>query len=350
MSESHGGRVIPHTMIPLNIEKKRYQITFIPLVARQHTVSVSYNDQPMSRYHVDVFDINKIRVSSIEDGIVGKPLVFTVDTHGAGEGHLEVTISDGKRTLPAELKSIHARKFDIGFLPETSGKYMITIAFNGIPVEGSPFVIHIHAASLANDKASTQGQLGEEEDDDEEQEEEEEGEEQEEEEEEEEEETGEHEFLIGGQLEGTKVGELAWLICDTPLSEIYEDFDLFVSGTLVLLLFIVVRTEFSFLLLLDPDQVTIKHTRIQDSGGRWRVEFEPIKSGIHQIQTNVNGNDESSLILASMDILPANYHRTIEGERIIHPNVLNYITINSTNDNLKVRIRRKISSTNFTDL
>ncbi|CAF1615421.1 unnamed protein product, partial [Adineta ricciae] len=317
VTESHGGRVIPHTMIPLNIEKKRYQITFIPLVARQHTVSVSYNDQPMSSYHVDVFDINKIRVSSIEDGIVGTPLVFTVDTHGAGEGHLEVTISDGKRTLPAELKSIHARKFDIGFLPETSGKYMITIAFNGIPVEGSPFVIHIHAASSTNDKASTQGQLDEEEDDDEEEQEEEE--EAEEEEEEEEEETGEHEFLIGGQLEGTKVGELAWLICDTPLSEIYEDFDLFVS---------------------DPDQVTIKHTRIQDSGGRWRVEFEPIKSGIHQIQTNVNGNDESSLILASMDILPANYHRTIEGERIIHPNVLNYITINSTNDNLKVRIRR----------
>ena len=85
----------------------------------------------------------KFVLVSIENGIVGIPLVFTVDTHGAGEGHLEVTISDGKRTLPAELKSIQARKFHIGFLPEMNGKHSITIAFNGIPVEGSPFVIHV---------------------------------------------------------------------------------------------------------------------------------------------------------------------------------------------------------------
>jgi hypothetical protein len=43
-----------------------------------------------------------------------------------------------------------------------------------------------------------------------------------------------------------------------------------------------------------------------------------------------------------MDILPIDYQRTIEGERIIHPNVLNYIMINSDNENLKIRLRRKI--------
>jgi hypothetical protein len=93
---------------------------------------------------------------------------------------------------------------------------------------------------------------------------------------------------------------------------------------------------------IDPDQNVIKHTRIQDSGGRWRIEFEPIKSGIYQIQTNDNENDQSPIILASMDILPLNYQRTIEGERVIHPNVLNYILINSNNENLKIRLRRKI--------
>ena len=214
VTESHGGRVIPHTMTSISNEKNRYQISFTPTIARQHTVLISYDDQPMSTYHVDVFDINKIRVSSIDDGFVGKPVVFTVDTHGAGEGHLEVTIGDGKRTLPAELKSIQARKFDIGFLPEISGKYSIVIAFNGIPVEGSPFEIHIRDSSMS-EKESTE---------------EEEEEEDEEEEDEEDEDNDDHEFLIGGQLEGTKVGELAWLICDTPLSDIYEDFDLFITG------------------------------------------------------------------------------------------------------------------------
>ena len=89
----------------------------------------------------------------------------------------------------------------------------------------------------------------------------------------------------------------------------------------------------------------IKHTRIQDSAGRWRIEFEPSKAGRHQLQTNDNDNDndKSPLTLASMDILPANYQRTIEGERIIHPNVLNFIVINSTNENLKVWLRRTLN-------
>ncbi len=73
------------------------------------------------------------------------------------------------------------------------------------------------------------------------------------------------------------------------------------------------------------------------------MEFEPIKAGIYQIQTNDNGNEQSPIILASMDILPLNYQRTIEGERIIHPNTMNYIIINSNNENLKIRLRRKNS-------
>ncbi|CAF1246383.1 unnamed protein product [Rotaria sordida] len=296
ITESHGGRIVPHTITAVSNEKTHYQIKFTPNIARQHTVLITYDDQPTSTYHVDVFDINKIRVSSIENGTVGVPLVFSVDTHGAGEGHLEVTISDGQRTLPAELKSIQARKFDIGFLPEIHGKHSIAIAFNGIPVEGSPFEIHIRASSTSN-KESIQEQEGEEEEED----------------------IGDHEFLIGGQLEGTKVGELAWLICDSSLSDIYEDFEMFVT---------------------DPDQIIIKHTRIQDSGGRWRIEFEPIKSGTHQIQTSDNSTDDSPIILASMDILPANSRRIIEGERIIHPNVLNFIMVNSNNENLKIRLRR----------
>ncbi|CAF4942363.1 unnamed protein product, partial [Rotaria socialis] len=213
ISESHGGRIVPHTMTSLSNEKPRYQIKFTPNLARQHTVLVNYDDQRTLNYHIDVFDINKIRISSINDGTVGVPLIFTVDTHGAGEGHLEVTINDGRRTLPAELKSIHARKFDIGFLPEIKGKHSITIAFNGIPVEGSPFEINIR------DETSSDHEIIEENGQEEE----------EEEEEDDEDDVDDHEFLIGGQLEGTKVGELAWLICNSPLSEIYEDFDLFVT-------------------------------------------------------------------------------------------------------------------------
>ena len=326
ITETQGDRVIPHTMKSLSNEDTRYQISFIPMAARQHTILISSDNQALATHHVDVFNVNKIRVSEIQDGLVGLASIFTVDTHGAGEGHLEVTISDGRRTLPAELKRIQARKFDIGFMPEISGQHSISIAFNGMPVERSPFVIRVRdppiseKASIEEDKEEDE-EVEDDDDDDE---------------DDDEEDIEDHEFLIGGQLEGTKVGELAWLICNTPLSDIYEDFDLFVTGRVQVLCF---QKRHSF--FLDPDQNTIKHTRIQDSAGRWRIEFEPMKAGIYQIHTNDQNSDESPIILASMDILAESYHRHIEGERIIHPQVLNYISINSKSEHLKIQLRRK---------
>jgi len=211
ITETHTERIVSHVLNPISNETNHYLVSFTPTIARQHTILICYDNQPISVYNIDVFDLKKIRVSSINDGVVGKPVVFTVDTHGAGEGHLEVTISDGRQTLPAELKHVQARKFDIGFLPESAGKYSISIAFNSVPVDGSPFEIDIH--ELSNSGEEDNDDDNEEEDD-----------------EEDEDENDNHEFLIGGQLEGTKVGELAWLICDTALSEIYEDFDLFITG------------------------------------------------------------------------------------------------------------------------
>jgi hypothetical protein len=179
-------------------DKNQYQISFIPNIARQHTISITYDGKLISTHHIDVCNVNKIRVSSINDGIVGIPSIFSVDTHGAGEGHLEVTVSDGQRTLPAQLKTIQARKFDIAFVPEISGKHSINITFNGIPIEGNPFIINVQESS--NDNSI--------EDDD----------------------NDDHEFIIGGQLQGTKVGEVAWLICETSLTDIYEDLDFYVTG------------------------------------------------------------------------------------------------------------------------
>jgi hypothetical protein len=196
INESHSGRVVPHITTQKSSDKKQYQISFIPNLARQHTVCIYYDGKLVSTHYVDVCNLNKIRVSSMNDGTVGNPSVFSVETHGAGEGHLEVTISDGQRTLPAQLKSTQARKFDIAFVPEMSGKHSIVIAFNSIPVEGSPFTINIQDPSI-----------NESEDDDD-----------------------EHEFILGGQLQGTRVGEVAWLICETSLTDIYEDCDLYVIG------------------------------------------------------------------------------------------------------------------------
>ncbi len=207
VTESHSGRVVPHTMTSISNDKNRYKISFIPNTARQHTVSISYDGKLVSTNHVDVCNVNKIRVSSMNDGIVGIPSIFSVDTHGAGEGHLEVTISDGQQTLPAELKSVHARKFDIAFTPEITGKHSIIIAFNGISIEGSPFMINIHDPSIS-DKSHSEEVEDDDDDDD-------------------------HEFLIGGQLEGTKVGEVAWLICETSLTGFYEDVNLYVTGILI---------------------------------------------------------------------------------------------------------------------
>lgn len=40
-----------------------------------------------------------------------------------------------------------------------------------------------------------------------------------------------------------------------------------------------------------------------------------------------------------MEILPLTFERHIYGERIIHPNVLNFMSINSPNENLKIQLK-----------
>ncbi|CAF4496856.1 unnamed protein product, partial [Rotaria sp. Silwood2] len=289
VTESYSDHVVPHTMKSISNDKKHYEISFIPNIACQHIVLISYNGKLLSTNHVNVCNINKIHVSSINNGIVGKPLIFSVDTHGVGDGHLEVTISDGQRILPAELKSNETKIFNISFIPEISGLHSIIVSFNGIHIEGSPFMINIDDPSISDDKS-----LDEDDDND-------------------------FEFLIGGQLEGTKVDEIAWVICETSLTDKYEDFSLYVT---------------------DPDKIIIKHTRIQDFDGRWRIEFEPTKTGIYQIQT---GSDKPQITLASMDVLSLECERYIYGERIVYSNAHNFISIISDNDDIKVQL---ISSNN----
>ncbi|CAF3378932.1 unnamed protein product [Rotaria socialis] len=291
VTESQSNRIVSHTMTPISNDKNNYEISFIPTAARQHIVSISYDGKLLSTHHVDVCNVNKIHVSSIRDGIVGASSIFSVDTQGAGEGHLEVTISNGQRTLPAELKSIQARKFDIAFVPEMSGIHSIDLAFNGVSIEGSPFTINV-ADPLTSDNSASEVDDNDDDDDDD-----------------------DYEFLIGGELQGTKVGEVAWVICETSITDIYEDFNIYVT---------------------DPHKIIVKHSRIQDSFGRWRIEYEPTEEGIYQIQIDSN---KSPINLAVMDVLPADYERTVFGERIVYPNSLNFISIMSNNKNIKVQLR-----------
>jgi hypothetical protein len=46
--------------------------------------------------------------------------------------------------------------------------------------------------------------------------------------------------------------------------------------------------------------------------------------------------------LALVDILPLDYERNVYGERIVHPNIFNLISIKSNNENIKAQLRCKI--------
>ena len=253
ITESHSNRLVSHTMTRISPDENQYKISFVPYATRQHTISIFYENKLHSIYHLEVCNLNKIRVSSIEDGIVGIPSVFSVDTHGAGEGHLEVVISDGQRTLPAELKSSQTRKFDISFIPEITGEHSIAIAFNGLPIEGSPFKIQIEEPSLSVS------------------------------------EDGDHEFLLGGQLEGTKVGEVAWLICETSVTEIYEDLDLYVTGQL---------RDVHWFVLLENSSLSVR-SRWDDHQTYANPRFS--WSMANGIRTNQTGNLSNSNRCRSID-------------------------------------------------
>ncbi|OQV23312.1 Filamin-B [Hypsibius exemplaris] len=143
--EGPDGRQLPARV--LNNRDQTYTVEYIATSAGDHQIMVTYGGMKAgaSPYTAKAFDVNAVKVGEIPDGLVGRPVTFTVDASLAGSGNLEVAVNNGRVQTTAE--SLGNNRYAITFTPRSTEDHMIDIKFNGFPVPGGPFRCKIIDAS-----------------------------------------------------------------------------------------------------------------------------------------------------------------------------------------------------------
>lgn len=108
-----------------------------------YQVKVEVCDVPIKDFRIDAYEpINPGKVKAygpgLSHGTVDKPADFAIDTRGAGNGALNLTV-EGPCEARIECKDNQDGTCNVSYLPTMPGEYMINIMFQGEHIPGSPF-------------------------------------------------------------------------------------------------------------------------------------------------------------------------------------------------------------------
>ncbi|XP_071442492.1 filamin-C isoform X2 [Hetaerina americana] len=151
---SPSGRDIPTRVSGSPSSKFKVELT--PFEVGRHTISVMVDGEHVkgSPFTCNVYDVGKVKVTGLVPSKVGKPVTFTVDASEAGEGTLELVVSEGSEggggeeveggkggaTVKAEVVACSSRGlYDVTFVPHHPLPHYVAVSFNEEDVPGSPF-------------------------------------------------------------------------------------------------------------------------------------------------------------------------------------------------------------------
>ncbi|XP_066996805.1 filamin-A isoform X2 [Anabrus simplex] len=155
-----GNRVKAH-VIPT---REGFLVNFTPTELGEYLLSISFGGEPVSPtpYRFTCMhgsDPSKVRASGpgLEYGVVGRPAEFCIDTRGAGQGGLGVTV-EGPCEAAINCRDNGDGTCSVAYLPTEPGDYSINITFNDKHIPGSPFqAIVAPEADLKRIKVSGNG-------------------------------------------------------------------------------------------------------------------------------------------------------------------------------------------------
>lgn len=98
---------------------------------------------PIKDFRIDAYEpINPSKVKAhgpgLTSGTVDKPADFVIDTRGAGNGALNLTV-EGPCEARIECKDNQDGTCHVSYLPTMAGPYNINILYQGVHIPGSPF-------------------------------------------------------------------------------------------------------------------------------------------------------------------------------------------------------------------
>lgn len=136
-----GSRVKAH-VIPT---AEGFLVNFTPTQLGEYLLSVSFGGTPITAhpFHLQCLsgsDSKKVTASGpgLERGIVGQPAEFIIDTRGAGQGGLGVTV-EGPCEAAINCRDNGDGTCNVAYLPTEIGDYSVNITFNDQHIRGSPF-------------------------------------------------------------------------------------------------------------------------------------------------------------------------------------------------------------------
>ncbi len=138
----------------------RYDIKLDPVKHGKYRVSVKWSDRhiPGSPFIIKVFpgaDPSKCKAygPGLENGSVGTPKMFTIETRDAGAGTLKVRLHGVKDAFKIDIKPADpqdSRTLQARYNPRRPGEYLVTIKWVDQHIPGSPFRVKIVGDRLSD--------------------------------------------------------------------------------------------------------------------------------------------------------------------------------------------------------
>ncbi|XP_049822488.1 filamin-C isoform X2 [Aethina tumida] len=134
-------RSLPTQITPQSGAPNKFTVSFTPLDVGDHSVEVRLPGGHIegSPFLVKAYDANRVTVTDITDGTVGKPVSFSINASQAGAGNLEIIVAVAGRNVPNFVQSEGNARFKVNFKPTEAATHTLSVRFNGQPVPGSPF-------------------------------------------------------------------------------------------------------------------------------------------------------------------------------------------------------------------
>ncbi|XP_043676744.1 filamin-A isoform X1 [Vespula pensylvanica] len=128
-----------------------YTAGFTPKDVGDHSVEVKLGGSHVegSPFLVKAYNADKVKVTDINSGVVGKPVFFSINASQAGAGNLEIIVAVNGKNVPNYVQSEGNAKFRVNFKPQEAAVHSLSVRFNGEPVPGSPFSCKVVGAGQA---------------------------------------------------------------------------------------------------------------------------------------------------------------------------------------------------------
>ena len=146
-----------------------FSCAYIPTAPGNYTVSVSYAGAPAANSPYKVNIVPGADASAClaygpgvegSDLRVGSPAEFWVETAGAGEGKLGITVRGTKGPIRAEDLIVTAEsqdKYHVQYTPQQVGPHTVEVTFSGLHIPQSPFKVRVGADKPDANKCYAEG-------------------------------------------------------------------------------------------------------------------------------------------------------------------------------------------------